>query len=150
MRTRRSPRRFLQESWRINFESFPASASSQSRQENTAFQTRYFSRIKCSPGNADSTFGAITACPKREPSSHGAAGLSRATGKRRYALWNSGPRPERHRHKSLFARGVLHRCQCLSARVRCERPVHRKDFPRAVTSHELRVCPIRAGIDCAF
>ena len=62
--------------------------------------------------------------------------FSRACGKskRRYALWNSGPRPERHGHKSLFAGGKLHRCQRFCPRVRCERSIHRKDFPGAVNS----------------
>ena len=62
--------------------------------------------------------------------------FSRACGKskRRHALWNSGPRPERHGHKSLFTGGKLHRCQRFSPRVRCERSIYRKDFPGAVTS----------------
>jgi hypothetical protein len=108
MRKCRSGGRFFQESWPINFESFPASAYTQSRQENAAFQTRRFSRIKCCAANADSTRGAATACPKREASSRSASGFSRASGKRGYALWNSGPRPERPSHQSLFTRGKLH------------------------------------------
>src|SRR4030095_45531 len=48
---RGSGRRLFQESWPIDFESFPASAYTRSGREKAAFQTRHFSRIKCCPGN---------------------------------------------------------------------------------------------------
>ena len=105
---RRPGGRFFQESWPIDFEGFPAPPYTRSNHEKAGSQGKHFPRIKCSPSKADSTRGAVTACPKRETSSHGAAGFGRASGKRRYALWNSGPRPERDGHKSLPAGGKLH------------------------------------------
>src|SRR5262249_1199081 len=103
-----SSRRLFQESWPINFESFPASTYTHSKQKKAGSQPRHFSRIKCCPANAESTRSVITACPKRETSPRRATGFGRASSKRRYALWNSGPWPERYGDKSLFAGGRLH------------------------------------------
>jgi len=119
---RRSGGRFFQESWPLHLEGFPTSAHTSPSQEGHAVlaDTR-FSRINCYPSGSgsDSTCAARFSC---------AFGQS----KRRYALWNSGARPEGHGYKPVSSRGKLRRRERFSARVCGERPVYRKDFPGAV------------------
>jgi len=128
--------RFFQESWPIDFEGFPAAASAAANQEEASLGlwATHFPKIKRRRGDPKCTRTAVTTCQRREVHSHRAAGFSRVCEriKRRYALWNSDPRPERHGYKSLFAGGKLHRCQRFCSRIRCERSIHRKDFPGAV------------------
>src|SRR4029450_3665356 len=50
-----------------------------------------------------------------------------------FALWNSGPRPERHGHESLCTGGgKVYRCHRFCVRVRRERSIHRKAFSGSV------------------
>jgi hypothetical protein len=133
---RRSGRRFFQKSWPVNFEGFSTSAGAATTQEGAEHPATCFPNIKCTRGKSESNRRAIETCQRREAYSHCAPGFSRTCGKskRRYALWNCRPRPERHGHESLFTGGKLHRCQRFRSRVRCERSIHRKDFPGAVNS----------------
>ena len=138
MGKRRSSRRFFQKNWPVDFESFPTSAGAATNQEDAELAAAHFPRLKCHRGKSESTRRAIETCQRRENYSHGVTGFSRACGKskRRYALWNSRPRPERLGHKSLFTRGELHRCERFPSGSRCERSIHRKDFSGAVNLHE--------------
>ena len=137
---RRSGRRLFQETWPLDFEGFPASAGAESNQEEADLGRRatHVQTIKRRRGDrgAERNRTAIKPCQRREVYCHCATGFSRARGKnkRRYPLWNSGSRPQRHGHKSLFTGRKLHRCQRLCSWVRCERSIYREDFLGAVNS----------------
>ena len=137
MGKRRSGRRFFQKSWPIRFQGFPASTVPPTNQkDNAELAANYLWRIKSSPAVADCARRASKTCEGREAYCDSFAGFGCPCRKsnRRFALWNSGPRPERHGHKSLFTGGKLCRCQRFCSRVRCERSIHRKVFPGAVNS----------------
>ena len=77
----------------------------------------------------------ITPSQRRRAYWHCAACFSRGYRKSKswFALWNSGPRPERHGHESLSAgRGQVYRCHRFCVRVRRERSIHRKVFSGSV------------------
>ena len=149
---RRSDRRLFQETWPINFEGFPASARATSNEEDGEawVAATYRSRIKCCPGGAESIWTGVTPCPKRDPSSYSVAGFGRTSGKskRRYALWDPGPRPERPGFKSVLAGWNLRRRQHFCSRNACERSVHGKDFSCAVSWHEFRLANFSATENC--
>src|SRR5439155_15270139 len=66
---------------------------------------------------------------------HRAGCFSRGYGKSKswFALWNSGPWPERHGHESLYTgRGQVYRCHRFCVWVRRERSIHRKVFSGSV------------------
>ena len=135
MREGGSGRRFFQEGRPINFEGFPASAGTASDQKDEAFPPETaFPRIKGPRGESECIRRATEACKRRTACCSSTASFSRACGKSkgRYALWDSGPRPQRHGDQSLFSTGKLCRCQRVCSRNRSERSVHRKDFPGPV------------------
>lgn len=135
---RRSVGRFCQESWAIRFESFPAATNAEpNREENQAcVAASGFASSESCRGVRDSARTTNKSCSRRKGYSydHCDAGFSCSAGKskRRYAVWNSGARPQRNGHQSLFTRRELRRRQRLSAWIRCERPIHRKGFPGPV------------------
>src|SRR5262249_14117441 len=139
---RRSGGRLLQESWSIGFQAFPVSASASasveapSTYEDAARHaaTYFASRTR---GRGDATRGGttITTPQRRRVYWHCAGCFSRGYGKSKswFALWNSGPRPERHGHESLYTGGrKVCRCLRFCVRVRRKRSIHRKVFSGSV------------------
>ena len=88
-----------------------------------------------------STTNGITTPQRRRVYWHCAGCFGRGYGKSKswFALWNSGPGPERHGHESLCTGGgKVCRCRRFCVRVRRERSIHRKVFSGSVNMRIIR------------
>jgi len=139
---RRSTGRLLQESWSIDFQAFTASAwasasvDAPSTYEDAArHAATHFASSTCGRRGATRSRKTITLLQRRRVYWHCAGCFSRGYGKSKgwFALWNSGPRPERHGHESLYTGwGKVCRCYRFCVRVHRERSIHRKAFSGSV------------------
>src|SRR6266403_1678707 len=112
--------RFLQESWSLDFQAFtvPAFASASvdapSTYEDAArHAATHFASSTCGRGDVTRSGTTITPLQRSRVYWHCSACFSRGYRKSKswFALWNSGPRPERYGHESLSAgRGQVYRC----------------------------------------
>ncbi len=141
---RRSSGKLLQESWSIDFQAFTVSASASASASVDAPSTYedaarhaaiHFAISTCGRHGATRRGTTITPVQRRRICWHCAACFRQGYGKSKswFALWSSGPWPERDGHESLSAgRGQVYRCHRFCVWVRRERSIHRKVFSSSV------------------
>jgi hypothetical protein len=137
---RRSGRRLFQQSWSIDFQAFPASASTSASasvnapstyEDATRHAAPHFAGISSGRGDVPRNRTTITTRQRRGVYYHCPGCFRCGYGKSKswFALWNSGSRQERHGHESLYTGGrKVCRCHRFCVRVRRKRSIHRKVF----------------------